>query len=104
MSNEIKELVAGMIDLNKRVKLLETLGGLTKAYEVGPQSFVQLLECTPMKEGGIHYQFHQSWVEKMPEGAQKSLEGAYHNDKIGHFKIIGIYDAAPGLEMLGVKK
>ena len=104
MSSELKELVAGMKDLNKRVQLLVTLQGLTRVYEVGPTSFVQLLECTPMKEGGFHYQFHQSWVEKMPEGAQKSLEGAYHNDKIGTFKIIGIYDAAPGLEMLGLKK
>lgn len=93
----LKELVTEMKEYQKKVKLFEDVGGLVKVLEVEPTSLVQLVVFN--KEGS--WQYFQQWLDKMPDQHKKLLEGAYHGDVIGNFKIIGIYNGTPGLEMLG---
>jgi hypothetical protein len=98
MDSEFKKLISSMIDYNKKVQALEILGLLIKDIEVGPNSFVQLVECATVDQGLVYWNYHQTWVDKMNTTNQKAIEGAYQGDVIGNFKIIGIYNAAPGAE------
>ena len=98
--DDVKQLVTGMKGLFQRLELMVAIGGLNKEIEVTEKSFVQLIECGMSQDGTPHWNYHQTYVEKMTEADQKSIVGAYLGESIGAFKIIGIYMPQPGLEMI----
>lgn len=98
--DNLRTLIADMKKAAGTVKLFETLHGLTKDVEVGPDSLVQMVERIKLADGTYGWNYYQTQFSKMPPGHQRLLEGAYHGETVGHVKVIGIYKCEPGLEML----
>lgn len=91
----VSELLHNMRGHIKKIRDIEATGQLASVLEVGPNSFVQILQyksLLPNQVEPVAWSYAQCWVNTMTDAEQDQIIGAYLNDRIGQNRIIGIYD------------
>jgi hypothetical protein len=97
MELRIKELVQDMRGWTERVRQIESAGGFTKSVEVGPDSFVQVLQWAsvmPNQLEPVTWRYFQCWVNTMSPADQEKIIGAYVGEYVEQNKVVGIFDVA----------
>lgn len=97
MNPNLTSMMRDVRALTEKIKLIETTGMLVREQEIGEKSFVQLTEAIPLIKGMVEpvtWQYHQIWMDKSPTDLQNALMGAYLNEQVGPYKIIGIFSVA----------
>jgi hypothetical protein len=107
-SDELHQMLRdGLSDVLKDIKSVEArlrstveVGQMIKLEEIGPKSFVQLIEYIPVQANGPKepylwtYKYHQYWVDQCPQNMQDKLIGGFLGERIGQSKVFGIYEIA----------
>jgi ribosomal protein L29 len=89
--SDLRGLLEGMKKGFAALRALEIMGQVEKAVEVSPNSIVQVIECIEVQKGFIGWSFRQVWLDKVTQEERDMVVGAYLGEKIGPFKVIGIY-------------
>jgi len=95
--SDINTLLITVRDIMGRLKINQDAGSMVKVYEVGPDSFVQIMGAIPLVPGmaePVTWQYSQFWLDKAELDVREKLIGSYTNEWVGQLKIIGIYEAA----------
>ena len=93
--SDINTLITTVRDIMVRIRININAGTLIQVDEVGPTSFVQIMQAVPLIPGKpepVGWEYNQFWVDKSPQLVQDKLVGAYTNEWIGKLKIIGIFE------------
>lgn len=75
----------------KSTRVLEIMGQIEKDVEVGPRSFIQVMEAIKVADGVAGWAFRQGWMDKMAPEDQATFLGTYIGETVGNYKVIAIY-------------
>ena len=96
--SDIDTLIVTVRDIMGKIKINVDAGQLVKVHEVGPNSFVQVMEAFSLIPGSLEpvgWQYSQFWVDKATK--PEMIIGMYLNEWTGstkQTKIIGIFEQA----------
>jgi hypothetical protein len=75
-------------DILLNVKIMVAAGLLVPEYEVMPDSYV----CFVSYVSASSFMYYAGKLGTFPEDVQTSLLGAYLNESIANYKVVGIYE------------